>query len=74
MINFLLWYLVVSYALGIILFAIELGAAFKRHEYRMMNFGLVILMLSPITTWHGLIHYGQVLYAKITKQPLKFWL
>jgi hypothetical protein len=73
MINFLLWYLVVSYVLGVVLFAIELTIAFKRHNYKMMEFGLVLLMLSPITTWHGLIHYGQVAYCKLSGRQIKFW-
>ena len=74
MINVLLWYVVVSYILGFVLFAIELTIAFKRHNYKLIEFGLIILMLSPITTWHGLIHYGQVAYSKLNKKPLKFWI
>jgi hypothetical protein len=80
MLTFLIWYTIISYAVGLVLFwvgAVGLYYAQKRttrdlSEY--LVFGIILLLLSPLTAWHGVLHYAAVLWSRLTHQPLKFWI
>jgi hypothetical protein len=74
MISFLYWYFLVSYLLGILLFVYEVRGALERGEGHLLVFGLFMLFLAPLTTWHGVLHYAQRWYCKFTNRPLKFWI
>jgi hypothetical protein len=39
-----------------------------------ITMGIVLLLLAPLTTWHGLLHYSAILWAKISNKPIKYWL
>jgi endonuclease III-like uncharacterized protein len=39
-----------------------------------LTMGIVIFWLSPLTTWHGLLHYAAKLWCKLNNQPFKPWI
>ena len=52
-------YLSLSYLIGLIIFFVELNKAIKYNNFYYMNIGIVVLLLSPLMAWHGLLHYLQ---------------
>ena len=64
-----LWYLKISYAVGFILFLYEMGRSTK-----LFWFGLVLLLLSPLTAWHGALHYVAVTWHRIRGTEFKPWI
>jgi len=71
---YLIYYIVISYVLGFCLFAHEGGYYLKKRQYGMFGFGIIVLLLSPLTAWHGALHYLQFYYCKLTKRPIKYWI
>jgi hypothetical protein len=76
--EFLFWWTICSYAIGLFIFAMEHGSWARIKEPVVRNhtmmIRLVLLFAAPLTTWHAVLHYGQVAWCKITKQKLKFWI
>lgn len=71
---YFLYYILITYLVGFVVFAVELRAALKKEQYYLVTPGIIIFALSPLTAWHGTLHYLQVGWCKLTKQPLKFWI
>lgn len=88
----LLWYVVISYIAGVILFTVELvrtlrdkQKAIEAQKHTLMDlsryinvapliqFGILVLLASPLTAWHGVLHYAALLWAKWNNKPVKFW-
>jgi len=67
----LMWYIIISYVAGAGLFAIESYRALKHGEFPMLGFGLILLALSPLTAWHGVLHYVAVLWHRFNGTPFK---
>lgn len=74
MTNFLLYYVLASYIIGAILFLVEIPRAIKAKEYHIIGIGFLFLVFAPFTAWHGALHYLQIAYCKLTKQPIKYWI
>jgi hypothetical protein len=82
LVNFLLWYMIGSYIVGAVLFVVELIRNLDyRHQHpgdislaQLIMFGVVLFVLSPITAWHGVLHYAQTAYCRLTNRPVKFWI
>lgn len=72
--EYFLYYIVVSYLVGFIIFTYEMSLAIRDEKYYLFRVGLIMLALSPLIAWHGVLHYAQVAWAKVTKRPLKFWI
>lgn len=72
--NFLLWWVMISYAVGFLIFFIESPTHLKNNNYRVFSMSIGFLLLSPLTAWHAVLHYAQWAYCKVTKRPVKFWL
>ena len=68
------WYLKISYLIGIILFSIEMFRAMKDDQYHLIGFGIVLFLLSPLTAWHGVLHYLAVWWHKMNGTPFKPWI
>lgn len=68
------WFIIVSYLLGFVFFFLELHHAIKHEKYYIMKAAIIILFLAPLTTWHGVLHYAQWAFCKLTKRPVKYWL
>lgn len=74
MLTVLFWYVIISYLLGFVLFSIEVQKAVLKGEYHLVGFGIVLLLLSPLTTWHGMLHYLAVWWHRINGTPFKPWI
>lgn len=74
MISFLFWFVTISYLLGFAFFFLEVRHAFKNDKWFIMGPAIWILLLAPLTTWHGILHYAQWAFCKLTKRPVKYWL
>ncbi len=74
MLTVLFWYVVISYLLGFVLFSIEVNKAIQKEEYHLVGFGIVLLFLSPLTTWHGVLHYLAVWWHRVNGTPFKPWI
>ena len=72
--EYFLYYVALSYLVGFFLFTYEMNIAIKKEQYYLFKVGLIVLLMSPLTTWHGVIHYAQVAWAKLTKRQPKFWI
>lgn len=66
-----LWYILISYIAGGLLFLLEAGRALERGEFPMLGFGLILLALSPLTAWHGVLHYVALLWHRLNGTPFK---
>ena len=71
MLAFLSWYVLISYLAGLMLYGIETQRAIREDDYRYMGFGLVLLFLSPLTAWHGVLHYIAVAWHRFNGTPFK---
>jgi hypothetical protein len=71
MLTFLLWYLTISYLVGFALFAHEVMRMIEEDNYHLFGFGIVLLFLSPLTAWHGVLHYVAVLWHRFNGTPFK---
>ncbi len=74
MLTFLYWYIIISFMVGGILFMIEMYLALKNDEYHLIGFGIVLLLLSPLTAWHGVLHYLAVWWHRMNGTPFKPWI
>lgn len=74
MLSFLFWYVVISYLLGFVLFTVEVNKAISKNEYHLVGLGIIILFLSPLTTWHGVLHYLAVWWHRLNGTPFKPWI
>jgi hypothetical protein len=72
--TYIWWWLGISYVLGLFIFAMEHGGWERRRDPLAMKVRLVLLVLSPLTAWHAVLHYAQVAYCKLRNRPLKFWI
>lgn len=70
----LFWYVIVSYLLGFVLFYIELSRALANEQYHLVGIGIVILLMSPLTTWHGVLHYLAVWWHRMNGTTFKPWI
>lgn len=71
MLSFLLWYVIISYLIGFVIFAVEVARATAKEEYHLIGFGFVLLFLSPLTAWHGVLHYLAVWWHRTNGTPFK---
>jgi hypothetical protein len=76
--DFLLWWVGCSYVLGLFIFSMEHGSWARTKDpvmkHHTMVIRLILLLIAPLTTWHAVLHYTQVAWCKVRKQPLKFWI
>lgn len=67
------YYIIISYIIGFILIVLDIFISpfywSKRYIY-----GIIMFLLSPIIAWHGVLHWLQIAYCRLTKQPDKFWI
>jgi hypothetical protein len=70
----ILYYVLASYLIGLILFLVEMPKFIKAKEYYVLGIAFLFLVFAPFTAWHGALHYLQVAYCKLTKQPIKYWI
>lgn len=47
------FYVLVSYGAGAWLFYHEIG----KNPKQLLPFGIILFILSPLTAWHGVLHY-----------------
>lgn len=66
-------FLFISYIIGLTVFMADIIIAPKGKAFDALFFRLVLLVLSPVMAWHAVLHWGQILFCKVTKRPLKFW-
>jgi hypothetical protein len=74
MLAYISWYLTISYLVGFILWTYEVYRMVREDRYHLFNFGIVLLLLSPLTAWHGLLHYMAVWWHRINGTPFKPWI
>lgn len=74
MIDIFLWYVIVSYVFGFGLFIYEVHLATQKSESRLLWFGIILLFLSPLTAWHGVLHYMAVWWHRFNGTPFKPWI
>ena len=74
MIDIMLWYVIVSYMFGLALFIYEVHRATRSGENRLLWFGIILLFLSPLTAWHGVLHYMAVWWHRFNGTPFKPWI
>lgn len=74
MLDILLWYVIVSYVIGLVLFFYEVHRAIQNDEYHLLGFGAILLFLAPLTTWHGVLHYAAVWWHRFNGTPFKPWI
>jgi hypothetical protein len=74
MLTLLFWYVIVSYLLGFVIFAVEVSRAIKEEKYHLVGFGIVLLFMAPLTTWHGVLHYLAVWWCRTQVKPFKPWI
>lgn len=67
--DYFLWYLKISYAVGLLIFMYEMG-----RSTRLMGFGIVLLLLSPLTAWHGVLHYMAVCWHRARGTKFEPWI
>jgi hypothetical protein len=67
-------YLLISYLVGVLLFVVETILTPAGQRTQLLNFRAVLWVLSPLTAWHGILHYLQFAWCKLTKQPIKYWI
>lgn len=72
--SILFWYVVVSYIAGVVLFFIELPANLVSMEPGIVPFSALIVLVSPLFAWHGVLHYAQRWFCKLTGRPVKYWI
>jgi hypothetical protein len=72
--NYLLYYVIASYLVGFILFAVEMRKLLKKRQYHLVGLGISLLLLSPLTAWHGVLHYMQLGWARATGRKPKYWI
>ena len=70
----LAWWVMISYFVGFLIFFLEAPKHLRLGQYRVFAFGIFLLMLSPLTAWHAVLHYAQWAFCKLTKRPVKYWL
>jgi hypothetical protein len=74
MLTFISWYLTISYLVGFVLFTYECLRMVKEDNYHLFGFGIVLLFLSPLTAWHGALHYVAVWWHRLNGTPFKPWI
>lgn len=76
--EFLFWWMIGSYMIGLFIFAMEHGSWDRIKEpavrHHTMAIRLILLAVAPLTTWHAVLHYAQFAYCRIRNRPLKFWI
>jgi hypothetical protein len=43
------------------------------HISKAVQMGIILVMMSPLTAWHGVLHYVALVRAKLSNKPAKFW-
>lgn len=38
-----------------------------------VKFGIIALLLAPLTTWHAALHYAAIIWYKSQNKPVKYW-
>lgn len=71
--NCLIYYLVISYLVGLIVFFIEFKRLLKNQDYKLIQFGFLILLISPLTAWHGVLHYLALAWCKVRNKRFEPW-
>jgi hypothetical protein len=74
MFDILLWYVIVSYVFGLALFIYEVYRATRSGETNLLWFGIILLFLSPLTAWHGVLHYMAVWWHRFNGTPFEPWI
>jgi len=52
----------------------EVMRMLKEENYHLFGFGIVLLFLSPLTAWHGVLHYLAVWWHRMSGTPFKPWI
>lgn len=72
--TFLYWYVLISYLLGFVLFAVEMHLALKREQYHLVGVAMISLLLAPLTTWHGVLHWLAVYWHRMRGTKFEPWI
>lgn len=72
-ISILCWYVAISYIIGVVIFFVELPDLLKESG-EMVAFGAACVLASPLVAWHGVLHYAQKAFCKLTGRPVKYWI
>jgi hypothetical protein len=72
LLSILYWYVIISYIIGVVIYFAELFDNLR--DKNIIVFGTILVLLSPLTAWHGALHYLQKWFCQLTGRPIKYWI
>jgi len=70
----MLYYIIGSYIIGTIIFLIDSIRATEGDALHLLQFRILLWLTSPLTAWHGALHYLRYLKLWVTGKPTNFWI
>lgn len=70
----MLYYLIVSYLVGAVIFVIDSIRAPEGDAMHLLQFRIFLWLSSPLTAWHGALHYLRYLWLYLKGEPTNFWI